>query len=116
MSGYSFVLHTQACLGRFNGLYSKGQKILDNAVLRDSDPYVPMRSGFLKNSGVSGTVIGSGNVRYNAPYAKKVYYAQNVKFSKTHHPQACAQWFEKAKAAKKSEWLAEVNREIKGGG
>lgn len=46
------------------------QKALDSEVLRRSDPYVPMRTGALKKSGIIGTKIGSGLVQYVAPYAK----------------------------------------------
>ena len=50
------------------------QKAVDSEVLRRSDPYVPFRAGFLKKSGILGTKIGSGEVIYNAVYAKKNYY------------------------------------------
>ena len=52
----------------------KAQAALDSEVLRYADPYVPFRTGMLKESGIAGTVIGSGEVVYNAPYAKKQYY------------------------------------------
>lgn len=52
----------------------KVQKVVDSEVLRRSDKYVPFRTGFLKKSGILGTVIGSGEVIYNALYADKNYY------------------------------------------
>ena len=52
----------------------KVQKVVDSEVLRRSDKYVPFLTGFLKKSGVLGTKIGSGEVIYSAPYAKKNYY------------------------------------------
>lgn len=110
---YKFQINTQSCLGRFNKKYSAAQKFLDSEVLRDSAPYVPMRTGNLMNSGVTGTVIGSGKIEYNAPYAKCMYYGVGFHFSKDKHPQACAQWFEKAKAAKKDAWLNGVNKIMK---
>ena len=112
---FSYKLHinTQSCLGRFNKKYSAAQKFLDSEVLRDSAPYVPMRTGNLMGSGNTGTVIGSGKVEYNAPYAKRMYRVVNFHFSKDKHPQACAQWFEKAKAAKKDAWIKGVNKIMK---
>ena len=110
---YKFQINTQSCLGRFNKKYSAAQKFLDSEVLRDSAPYVPMRTGNLMNSGVTGTVIGSGKIEYNATYAKCMYYGVGFHFSKDKHPQACAQWFEKAKAAKKDAWLNGVNKIMK---
>ncbi len=111
---YKLQINTQSCIGRFNAKYSAAQKFLDSEVLRDSAPYVPMRSGNLMNSGTTGTVIGSGKVEYNAPYARYMYYGVGFHFSKDKHPQACAQWFEKAKAAKKDAWLDGVNKIMKG--
>ena len=110
---YKFHINTQSCLGRFSKKYSAAQKFLDSEVLRDSAPYVPMRTGNLMQSGATGTVIGSGKVMYNAPYAKRMYYGVSFHFSKDKHPQACAQWFEKAKAAKKDAWLKGVNKIMK---
>ena len=112
---YTLKLNTQFTLSRFNSKYELAQKYLDSEVLRDSAPYVPFRTGNLMNSGNTGTVIGSGNVIYNAPYAKRVYYGNNMNFSKLKHPQATAQWFEKAKAAKRDAWLKGVQRIVKGG-
>lgn len=112
--GYRLEINTQACIGRFNKKYSQAQKFLDNEVLKDSAPYVPMRTGNLMNSGQTGTELGSGKVIYNAPYAQSMYYGVGFNFSKDKHPQACAQWFEKAKAAKKEDWLKGVNKIMKG--
>lgn len=50
------------------------QKYIDSEVLRCSDPYVPFLSGQLKESGITSTIIGSGLVHYNTPYARKAYY------------------------------------------
>lgn len=108
------VLHTALVINRFDARYQEAQKFLDNEVLRDSAPYVPFRTGNLMNSGNSGTVIGSGEVIYNAPYAKTVYYGKNMHFNKEKHPQAQAMWFEKAKATKKDAWINGVRRIIRG--
>lgn len=108
------VIHTQHCVGRFNKKFSLAQKFLDNEVLKDSAPYVPFRTGYLEKSGITGTVIGSGKVIYNAPYAKKNYYGKHFNFSKDKHPQACAFWFEKTKAQKKTNWVKGVNKIVRG--
>ena len=112
---YRLVINTQFTVSRFHPKYHEAQKFLDSEVLRDSAPYVPMRTGNLMNSGNTGTVIGSGKVIYNAPYAKPLYYARNAHFSKLKHPKASAEWFEKAKAVKKDVWLKGVQKIIRGG-
>lgn len=52
------------------------QKFIDNEVLRCNEPYVPMDSSKLKQSGIAGTVVGSGNVVYNCPYGRYQYYGK----------------------------------------
>ena len=47
------------------------QKYIDSEVLRCCDSYVPMLTGKLKQSGITSTVVGSGMVHYNTPYARK---------------------------------------------
>lgn len=101
-------------VSRLNGCVDRAQKWLDNEVLKDCQPYVPMDTGNLMNSGVSGTTLGSGEVIYTAPYAHRMYYGVNFNFSKLKHPQACAQWFEKAKASCKKDWKDGVEKVLKG--
>ena len=107
--GVKIHIKIPATVTRFSPIYQKAQKWLDNEVLKDSTPYVPMATGNLVGSGIRGTVIGSGKVIYNAPYAKSCYYAKSRNFSKEKHPQASAQWFEKSKAAKGKAWEKGVN-------
>ena len=88
----------------------RAQAYLDNAVLKDTDKYVPMRTGVLKKSGVLGTRVGSGEIVYIAPYAKKCYYGVTIRFSKSRHPLAQAKWFEASKAVNKRTWIAQVRK------
>lgn len=111
---YRLVIDVEKCVGRFDVRFSRAQKFLDSEVLRDSSPYTPMKTGWLMKSGNTGTVIGSGKVEYTAPHAKKNYYGLSFNFSKEKHPQACAQWFEPAKATKKDAWIKGVNAIIRG--
>lgn len=82
------------------------QKYIDSEVLRLSDPYVPFDTGKLKQSGTLGTVIGSGEVIYNCPYARQNYYhnAGRGKQGTTKHSShnyKCLRgklWFERMKA------------------
>lgn len=52
----------------------KVQQFIDSEVLRCSDKYVPLDTSMLKKSGTISTVIGSGMVHYDTPYARKNYY------------------------------------------
>lgn len=113
--GVKININIPATMARFDPRYVRAQKFLDNEVLKDCSDYVPYRYGFLDSSGIRGTVIGSGKVVYNAPYARKCYYAgETVKFNTTYHKKATAQWFEKAKAVKCTSWKNGVNGILKG--
>lgn len=113
--GCKVVIHTAKTVQRFKPIYARAQKFLDNEVLKDSSPYTPFRTGALMRSGISGTKIGSGKVVWEIDYAKRCYYGTGMNFSKEKHPQASAQWFEKAKAVNKKKWIEGTNKAIKGG-
>ena len=60
----------------WEGRFALAQKVVDMAVLRYSAPYIPFETGTLNRSGVLGTKIGSGEVVWNAPYARFLYYGK----------------------------------------
>ncbi|MBQ8569330.1 MAG: capsid protein [Oscillospiraceae bacterium] len=68
-------IHTEEIIRR-RGLERGGraQKFVDSEVLRYCDPMVPKRTGALIQSGIHGTVKGSGIIRYDIKYARKNYY------------------------------------------
>lgn len=70
-------LDTQKLLTKLN-LESGGlvQKVIDEAVIRYSMPYVPWETGTLAKSAYTATDIGSGTVIYPGPYAHYMYYGE----------------------------------------
>lgn len=94
---------------RIEGNLSRAQCFVDSEVLRLSDPLTPRLTGALIKSGTLGTVIGSGEVSYNAPYARRQYYehsGQGLRGSK---------WFERMKAANKDKILEGAEKIARGG-
>ena len=89
--------------------FDRKQKYVDSEVLRLSDPYVPFRTGMLKKSGISGTVIGSGRVEYTAPHARPQYYTnagrgiEGLNASGGTRGRRGKFWFERMKLAHKRE-------------
>lgn len=95
---------------KWNGRYEKAQRFVDSEVLRLNDRYVPFRQGNLKQSGILGTVIGSGTVSYIAPYSRYQYYGKLMigpapkiltDIPLKYHsgdPNRQAHWFERMKA------------------
>lgn len=69
------------------------QKVIDSEVLRLNDSYIPKDTGQLIRSGQQNTEIGSGEVVYQTPYARKQYY-----IPMEHKGQRSEYWFEQMKA------------------
>lgn len=101
--------------------FTSAQKIVDSEVLRKCDPYVPMSTGMLKKSGILGTVVGSGEVIYIAPYARLQYYTnsgngrQGVNKHNSHNYKCLrgSFWFERMKANHKNEILLKAKGSVK---
>ena len=53
----------------------RAQMYIDREIIRRCEPYVPMKTGSLKRSGITGTHVGTGVIKYTAPYAKRQYFA-----------------------------------------
>lgn len=52
------------------------QKAVDAAVIRESFPYVPFDEGILAGSANTATEVGSGEVVYDTPYARYLWYGE----------------------------------------
>lgn len=80
--------------------FGKAQEFVDSECLRYMDPLTPFLTGYLKKSGTLGTVIGSGEIQYLAPYARRQYYGHKTK----------AKWFETMKGSHKEEIIKGATR------
>ena len=75
--------------------FAKAQEFVDSECLRYMDPMTPRRTGYMIKSAQLGTVIGSAEIEYLAPYARRKYYenhGDNGNRGKL--------WFERMKTAK----------------
>ena len=70
------------------------QKFIDSEVLRLCEPLVPFDQGTLARSGQINTVIGSGQVKYRTPYARRWYYMP-ANFQEA--PRRGTHWFDRMK-------------------
>lgn len=82
--------------------FSRMQKFIDSEVLRLSTPYIPIKTGMLIKSGILGTVVGSGEVNYIAPYADAQY---RTAVTRSYDAQRGGLWFERMKIDHKKEIL-----------
>ena len=87
------------------------QRILDARVLRDSNLFVPVDTGALRNSSTLHTQIGSGLVVWQVPYAARQYYEWQGIRGHNRNPRATSKWFETAKAKYEAEWLEAIGAE-----
>ena len=107
---------------------AKAQQFVDRECIELMFPYTPMLSGQMMQSATRGTVIGSGKIKYNSPYARYQYYgklmvssitgssyarkgeskvltSKDLHYNKSRHPRAGKLWFERMKADRKEQIL-----------
>ena len=88
------------------------QAPLDALILQDSNYFCPIKTGTLQKSAIINSRIGSGELVWRTPYARRQYY----EYSKPPYqpnPNACGKWFEAAKARWFEKWVRFVNERIK---
>ena len=112
------------------------QKVVDSAVIRESTPYVPYDEGILAGSANTATEIGRGEVVYDTPYARYLWYGEvygpnipivengeivgyrsppekyptgrSLQYNTDHNPLAGSHWCERAMADHKKDVLEEA--------
>ena len=89
------------------------QPYLDSMVLQDSNYFCPLKDSHLQKSAITNTKIGSGLLIWQTPYARAQYYGEGFDHSKQRNPNACAKWFEAAKARWHPKWVRFVNEKLK---
>lgn len=99
---------------RYTGNFTRAQQYVDNEVLRFCSARVPFQTGMLQKSGILGTVVGSGEVRYIAPYSAFQYY--RTAQSRSYDANRGSKWFERGKAAERERILRGAKRLAGGGG
>ena len=83
-------------------------------VVRDSEPFIPKREGFLRQTGETESDYESGKVRYgnaSVPYAAPQYNAPGGWNYTT--PGTGPRWFDEAQAIHMKQWLAEGKAAVK---
>lgn len=94
---------------RWQRNYSAAQSFVDSEVLRLSEKYLPLLTGMLRDSGILGTNVGSGEVEWIAPYAKAQYFSKRKPGSQT-GPERGPLWFERMKLVHRNRIVAGARR------
>lgn len=111
------------------------QQYLDNRVVTDSTPFIPVRSGVLRESGINSLQSGEpGQVSWNTPYAHYMYEGRTMvgvesrsAYARKYEPKmydggemeyaepnAKSHWFEEAKKRFLRSWSKGVRKILNG--
>lgn len=103
------------------------KRLLKNEIVKDTEKFVPMQRGYLKNSITQSLQSNDDFIVYNTPYARflyngllmigrithrawakrgetKIKTSKKLNYGKV-HPLATSHWFERSKALYKNNWL-----------
>lgn len=81
---------------------------LKNEIAKDTEPFVPFKTGTLSRSVRSSVASEDKYLIYNTKYARRLYEGTHFNFNRTKHPQATYAWFEKSKAINLKKWVLGV--------
>ena len=116
MSGLTFnvktTLNSAEIKANLEATTRQVQAPLDALILQDSNFFCPIKTGTLQKSAIINSRLGSGELVWKTPYARRQYY----EYSKPPYqpnPNACGKWFEAAKARWLEKWVRFVNERIK---
>ena len=116
MSGLTFNVKTTLNSAEIKAdLEAKARQVqapLDALIMADSNYFCPIKTGTLQKSAIINSRLGSGELVWKTPYARRQYY----EYSKPPYqpnPNACGKWFEAAKARWFEKWVRFVNERIK---
>lgn len=113
MSGVQFKTTTAIDSAKIQKRIQEREKkivpYLTAMVLADSNYFVPKDTSMLEKSAIINTEQNKGIIRWTADYAHAQYYGENFDHSQQKNPNACARWFEAAKARWQEKWVRFVN-------
>lgn len=98
---------------KLNITNGKALTVLAETSLRLCEPYTPFRTGTLIKSAIITSVFDKAILKWNVPYAQRLYYNPDFKFNGA--PMRGAFWFERMKIDRATEIINEVRRIIKNG-
>lgn len=132
-----FIFNESKVNARLSRQTKTARRLLKNEIVKDTEKFVPMQEGYLKNSPIQSIQSDDDYIIYNTPYAKFLYYGFIMIGKLTHrpwakrgetkiktgkklnygkvHPMACSHWFERSKALYKKNWLKIAKKVYKNG-
>ena len=116
MSGLTFNVKTALNSAEIKAdIEAKARQVqapLDALIMADSNYFCPIKTGTLQKSAIINSRLGTGELVWKTPYARRQYYDYH-KPPYQPNPNACGKWFEAAKARWLEKWVRFVNERIK---
>lgn len=126
-------LDSKSLIRKYEEKKEIAQEELKHMVVTDTDPFVPMESGYLKNSVHDSLGDGKPRIIYEGPYAHYLYTGQVMVDPDTKNPWAkkgaikvykeplqalqfktgMSEWFEHSKNLYSKRWIKEIEKVIK---
>lgn len=97
---------------KMESTFNTVQEFIDSECLRLCEPKVPKRENILIESGHLNTQIGSGQIKYRTPYARRWYYMP-ANFHEA--PERGNYWFDRMKQQYKNQILEGAKKIANGG-
>ncbi|MED1607755.1 minor capsid protein [Cytobacillus kochii] len=88
------------------------QPVLDNQVLQDMNDFLPADTWALRDSSLTNSNIGQGELKWKTPYANRLHKNPQFNFAKDKNPKAGGLWDERAKAVYRPDWVEVAQREM----
>ncbi|WP_017728498.1 minor capsid protein [Halalkalibacterium ligniniphilum] len=79
--------------------------LVSQQVLKDSNRFVPFDTGNLRDSSIRASNFDEGQIAWDTPYARKLYFGVRMNFSRDSNPSAGPLWYERARAAHLQGWI-----------
>ncbi|WP_281659125.1 minor capsid protein [Halobacillus sp. Cin3] len=104
--------NSSAVTRKVNRATKKAQYVFDDQVLKDSNFFIPADQWILRDSSLRASDIGGGQLTWDTPYARRLYYNPQFNFDKDKNPSAGGLWFEFAKSIYYDDWVRLANDEV----
>lgn len=112
MMNFDVDVDLKGVIERINKKLEMGQETIDTEVIKGGNYFAPEDRSNLIQSAIRSSKIGSGQVVWDTPYAKKLYYNPQYNFSKDKNPNAQGLWFEAGKARFLNDWIQAVQEKV----
>ena len=108
MDGFKFICDKAAIGRQLQQAWDKTLPKLSELILADTNELVRVDQGVLRDSSYSASNLPDGDIVWNTPYARRVYYTGTP--SRDRNPRATTLWCEAAKREYGKDWEKQAQK------